>query len=241
MSDSQIPRIYGEKEIGRILKRATQLQHKEPTAPAAGLTLSDLEDIASEAGIDLASLRRAAREVDAGRDGGSVWRTLVGDDLAVVREIELEGELPDIGFERILAAVQLVSKDHGQPALLGRTLTWRAESANKTRTIQMVVSVRDGRTLIRFEENLGQLAAGLFGGTVGGGGVGFGIGLGLPFAVEVLGSGLFAVAAPFAAMGLSYVVARAIYRNIVARRSRAADEIFDRAVTEAREAIASEG
>jgi hypothetical protein len=120
-------------------------------------------------------------------------------------------------------------------------LTWRAESANKTRTIQMVVSVRDGRTRIRIEENLRQLAAGIFGGTVGGGGVGIGIGMGIPVGLEVLGSGLFAAVAPVAVMGLAYIGARAVYRNIVARRGRVLDEIFDRAVAEARGAIASEG
>ena len=62
-----LPRVYGEKEIGQILKRATDLQHEEPSAPsAAGVTLAELEDIAAEAGIDPVYLRRAAMEVDSG-------------------------------------------------------------------------------------------------------------------------------------------------------------------------------
>jgi len=47
---NKLPRVYREKEIGQILKRATDLQHEEPTAPAAaGMTLAELEEIAAEA------------------------------------------------------------------------------------------------------------------------------------------------------------------------------------------------
>ena len=232
-----LPRVYGDKEIGRILKRATDLQHREPSAPAAGLTLEELEEIAAEAGIDPRYLRRAALEVDARIHEGSMWTTVVGDDLMLVREIELAGELPDSGFERIVTAIQTQSREHGQPSLLGKTLTWRAETANKSRTIQIVVSARDGHTLIRLEENLTQLAAGLFAGTTAGFGIGVGVGVGLPIALEVIGSVLFAVAAPVGIVGISYIASRAIYREVVRRRNRAIDDLFDRAVAEARASI----
>ena len=64
---TDLPRLYGEKEIGQILERAAELQHDEPPAPSAGsMTLQELEAIAAEAGIDPAYLRRAALEVDIG-------------------------------------------------------------------------------------------------------------------------------------------------------------------------------
>lgn len=236
MSDSRLPRLYGEKEIGRILKRATDLQHREPSAPAAGVTLAELEDIAAEAGIDPRYLRRAALELDTSRDA-SVWTRVVGDELRLVREVTLEGELPQEGFERIVAAIQAQAHEHGQPSLLGRTLTWRAETANKSRTIQIVVSARDGGTQVRLEENLTQTAAGLFAGSTAGFGLGLGLGVGLPIGMEVIGSVLFAVAAPIGMVATSYVAARAIYRQIVKRRTRAIDDLFQRVVEEARASI----
>ena len=236
---SHIPRVYGEKEIGKLLKRATELQYEEPTAPpAAGVTLAELEEIAAEAGIDPTYLRRAALEIESGVADGSFWAGVVGDELMLVREITLQGELPDIGFERIVAAIQMQSHEHGQPSLLGRTLTWRAETVNKSRTIQIVVSTRDGSTQIRLEENLTQMAAGLFAGTMAGFGIGAGLGIGLPIGIEVLGSVLFSVAAPLGIMGISYIGSRAIYRAIVRRRNRAINELFNRTVSEARDCIA---
>ncbi len=48
-----LPRVYGDKEIGQILKKATELQAREPSAPSSsGLTLQELEEVAVEAGID---------------------------------------------------------------------------------------------------------------------------------------------------------------------------------------------
>ena len=237
---TNLPRVYGEKEIGRILKRATELQVEEPTAPTgAGITLKELEDIAAEAGIDPTYLRRAALEMDSGVHDRSFWAEVAGEEIVLVREVTLDGEVPDRGFEHIATTIQSVSREHGQPSLLGRTLTWRAETANKSRTIQIVVSSRDGHTRVRLEENLSQLAAGLIAGTTTGVGIGVGVGIGLPIGLEVLGSALFAVAAPLGMIGISYIASRAIYRAIVRRRNRAVNELFERTVAEARASIAS--
>lgn len=241
MNDSNLPRVYGDKDIGRILKRATELQHREPSAPAAGVTLSELEEIAAEAGIDPRYLRRAAHELDSGTGESTFWTTVVGDQLTIIREVTLEGELTDEGFERIAVAVQSQSKEHGQPSLLGRTLTWRAETANKSRTIQLVVASRDGRTEVRLEENLTQLATGLFAGVTTGFGLGVGLGVGLPIGLEVLGSVFFAAAAPVGMVALSYCGARLIYKAVVNRRSRAMDQLFDRVLQEARACIRTSG
>jgi len=44
--------------------------------------------------------------------------------------------------------------EFGQPSLLGRTLTWRAETSSKLRTMQLVVAPGNGETHIRLEERL---------------------------------------------------------------------------------------
>jgi len=240
MTDSnQLPKVYGDQDIGRILKRATELQHREPSAPPAGVTLAELEEIADEVGIDALYLRRAALELDSGVHDNSIWTKVVGDELVIVRELTIPGELEDDGFERIVATIQTHSREHGQPSLLGRTLTWRAETANKSRTIQIVVTSRNGRTQIRLEENLTQFAAGLFGGMTGGAGLGIGIGVGLPIGLEFLGSALFAVAAPLGFVGLTFIASRAIYRAAVKRRTRQVADLFDHVVVEATAAIAA--
>ncbi len=242
MSDStDLARIYGEKEIGRLLERATELQNAEPRAPAGGLTLAELEEIATEAGIDPRYLRRAALELDSSYGDASFWARVCGDELLLVREITLEGELADDGFERIVEAIQAGSREHGQPSLLGRTLTWRAETTTKMRTVQIVVTSRDGRTQIRLEEDLTQTATGWMAGLTAGGGVGIGMGVGMPIALEVIGSAALAVALPLGTVAIAFLGAREVYRRIVAQRRAAVGALFDRVVDEARRSIESGG
>lgn len=230
------PRVYGDEEIGRILKRATELQHREPKGGPTGITLAELEEIAAEAGIDPGHLRRAAMELETLPDNPTLWARLAGEELDLLREITLPGELDQAGFERVVTAIQAASREHGQPSLLGRTLTWRAESSSKTRATQIVVSSRDGETTIRVEEDLTQMASGIFGGVTAGAGVGIGVGLGVPIGLG-LGSVLFATAAPLASVALGYMASRALYRTIAGRRRRSVDGLFDLVVRETQAGI----
>lgn len=223
------PRRYDEAEVGKILKRATEIQESQraPRSTGGGMSLGELEEIAREVGIDAEHLRRAARELDMRAPGGGPVEELVGGPLSLIRERTVAGEIAEEGFEAVVVELQRMDEAHGQPSLLGRTLTWRSETASKTRTLQVVVSSRNGRTEIRAEERLHQFASGLFGGTVAGGGLGVGLGVGLPVGIEVLGSTLFAVAFPLGIIGLSYLASRAIYRQIVQRRIRHLEDLMD--------------
>lgn len=234
------PRLYGEKEVDKILKRATELQRELPSRSAAsgGLSLTELEEIAVEAGIDPARLRQAAMELESGALGPEGWAKLTGEQLTLVREAVIPGEIPDSGWERVVTVVQQTSREHGQPSLLGRTLTWQAETANKTRSILLVVSARDGETHIRIEERLHQFAGGLFGGILGGVGGGIGLGAGLPMGMA-LGSVLLAVLFPVGVLGLSYLGSKEIYRAVVKGRRKVVSQLMDRVSAEVTAAIAS--
>ena len=228
-----LSRVYGDKEIGQILKRATELQEQEPSAPSSsGLTLPELEEVAIEAGINPRFLRRAALELGTGPTDPDFWTKVVGDELMLHRETTVPGELSDDGFERVASVIQIGTREQGHPSLLGRSLTWHAETANKTRSVQVTVTSRDGQTHVRLEENLNQLAGALFGGTVGGFGIGFGVGLGLPLGLGFFGSALVATAFPIGVVGLSFIGARQIYRAVTKSRRRVMSELFDKILAE---------
>ncbi|HSM06965.1 MAG TPA: hypothetical protein VK858_20225 [Longimicrobiales bacterium] len=235
---NKLPRRYDENEVARILKRATEIRQERAARELAsdGLTLDELEEIAREADIDVGHLRQAALEMDSGELQGGVLSRMAGERLTLVREISLPGEMDPEGYEPVVAAAQALAQDHGTVALLGRTLTWRVESRNKTRSTQVVVSVRGGETRIQVEENLHQMAAGLLGGTTFGAGAGIGLGVGLPVAISA-GAGLLAVAVPAATMGVAFLGARQIYRHVVARRRRALAELLETVADVAREHI----
>jgi hypothetical protein len=235
----QLPRLYDEREVGKILERATEIQRREPARAAAshGLTMAELEEIGLEAGIDAKHLRRAALELDTGEIESSLGTRLVGEQTTLALESTVPGEIPEEAFERVVLVIQRVAKEHGQPSLLGRTLTWRAETPSKMRTMQVTVSARRGETHVRVEERLHQFASGLFGGVVGGVGGGVGMGVGIPIGMEVLGSALFAVAAPLGVVALSYLGCREIYRIVVKRRRAALANIIDQIRDTVEEAV----
>ena len=65
MSDK---RIYTDKEISAVLKRATELQGAQgPAGGTSGLSLDELEQIAAEVGIDPNYVKAAALELEEGR------------------------------------------------------------------------------------------------------------------------------------------------------------------------------
>jgi hypothetical protein len=231
MTDDPTPRrLYDEEEIRRILERATELQRDEPTglSRSRGMDLAELEEIAREAGIDPAHLRRAARELDTRTGEEGPWDELLGGPVEIILERTLPGEIGEDDFETLAFEIQRAYDTHGQPSLLGRTLTWQAESASKTRSLTVVVASRGGETTIRIEERLHQFASGLFVGTIAGMGGGVGVGVGVPVGTAVLGSALFAVAFPVGVIGLTYVGVRAIYRHTVARRRRVLEDLLER-------------
>lgn len=241
MTDSPKPlRTYDEKEIARILERATELQRSESATPSSGgMTLAELEDIATEAGIDVGLLRRAALEMDAGVAEPGVWSRLLGAEIKVIRETIVAGEVPMRALEDLVPLIQSSVSGHGQPTLMRRTLTWQGGSSQSGRTLRVVVSAREGETTIRVEEDLTQMAGGLFGGVGGGVGFGVGFGAGMPLGLAVLGSPAFALAFPAAFLGLTYMGVREAYRRIVRGRRRAVDDLFGRLVGEVQDAVAS--
>jgi len=70
-SNPNSSRRYTDEEVRKLLKRASELESQGGTLPAPieGPTLSDLEAIASEAGINPTLVRQAARELDTPSSG----------------------------------------------------------------------------------------------------------------------------------------------------------------------------
>ena len=222
-------RLYGDREIGMILKRATELQDIAPEPSPKGLSLPELEEIAVEAGIDPRHLRRAAAEVEAGTPASGLTAAFLGTSPTISLERVIPGEIAEEVFELLVPAIQHVDiGGQGVPSLFGRTLTWRSNTVSNTRSLQLTVASRDGVTQIRIEEQLHGFAGGLFGGLVGGGGAGIGVGVGVGVGVDVLGSVLFSVAFPLGVIGGCYLIARSIFGATVRRRQRTLHGLMER-------------
>ncbi len=234
------PRRYNEDEVSRLLKRATELQKSRASSPdPSGLTLAELEDVALEAGIDPGLLRRAAEELDTDTGPLEGWGPkLAGAPTRVVLERTLSFEAPESVFAQLVPAIQIAADSPGHASQVGRALTWHSQNPQNPRTLQVIVTVQPGQTLIRIEERYGGLAGALFGGIMGGVGGGVGMGLGGALA-GILGSAAVAVVFPTAVIGGSYLIARAAFTAAVRKRGRRLRQLLDSLEEQLR--VAAEG
>lgn len=239
---SQHPsRRYNEKEVATIIKRASELQQLESTAESTtGMSLAELEQVAREAGLDPSLVRRAATDLDT-RVSDEKPSPFVGAPTNLVLERTIDGEVPVDEYETIVLEIQRELGGVGQASTLGRTLVWTMQGVARrrvsTRTVQVTVAPRNGRTTIRMEEALGQLAGGLFGGLMGGlGGGSSGIAMGI--GMGVFHSGAVAAGLIGGMVTGSYLLARTIFGRMVRDRgdrmqrlmSRLADHVAATAV-----------
>lgn len=232
MADLPVTRRYNEKEVSRLLKRAGELQRSERSVPSpTGLTLAELEEIAAEAGLDIASLRRAATEIESSGPGGSssLGLKVAGAPTRLLLERTLPFEATDQAFEELVPVIQVGTDAPGQLSQVGRTLSWNSQSQANPGALTILVSARKGETLIRIEERFANLAGGLFGGVLGGAGGGLGIGAGGAIAAALGGGALF-VAIPAVVVGGVFTGVRTIFRTVVNRRKRTLDSLMDRII-----------
>jgi hypothetical protein len=224
---SELPvRRYNEKEVSRLLKRASELQRSSPRAATpAGLTLKELEDIAREAGLDVGMLRQAANELERSPVESSVAEKLAGAPSRIVVELTLPYEADETQFASLLPAIENAFGAGGHVGQVGRTFTWSTGQRNSGRTGQVRVGVGRGETQIRIEEAYGALMGGLFGGVLGG--VGGAVGLGAAPAVGMaLGLPVLAVGLPILVIGGSYWGLRTGFRGYVTRRRRTLEQLL---------------
>lgn len=219
------PRRYTEKEVGLILKRATELQRAEPSArDPSGLTLRELEEIAVEAGIDARMLQRAARDIES-HAPSNIGDRLAGAPTRIQLERVVPGEYPADKLGELVPVIQVATAGQGQASAVGKTLTWSSRTDGNTTAQQVLVAANQGETLIRIEERYSGLAGGLFGGIMGGvGGIGLGAGGALGGS---LGSVALGIGFPILFIGGSYWLARTIFAAQVNKRRRAAESMMD--------------
>ncbi len=225
-------RRFDDREVGLIIQRAGELQKTEVSRrDSGGMSLAELEQVAREAGLDPALVRRAALEIDAPPAPKS--SLLAGAPTRLLYEVSFDGELSVDEYEPLVAEIRRSVGEPGMVGTLGRTLTWSAADTGfgrhrgRRRQLSITVTPRQGRTTLRIEESLSQLAGGVFGGMVGGfgggaSGMGFGLGMG------VLHSAAAATGIVGGILLVSYAGARGLFSVLARRRKNQLEQLRDR-------------
>ncbi|HMI57176.1 MAG TPA: hypothetical protein VK511_03960, partial [Gemmatimonadaceae bacterium] len=155
-----------------------------PASATSGIAMDRVRDSAVEAGISREHVDRAAEELGLVRGVRRGTRVeapsaplvrrpiltpLFAAPFRLREEADIEGEIAPTDYELIVESIRETLHDEGAVSSFGRTLTWSSRiESRKGRNVSVTLSPRNGRTRIRIDERLGQLAGGLYGGIVGG-------------------------------------------------------------------------
>jgi hypothetical protein len=213
MDDAPDPRDrrYADAETSLILRRAAELQGTAPDP--AGPTLSDLEQVAGEAGIEPRYVRQAAAELTPGPRGTA------GASGVLRLQRVVPGEIGASAVDGLLEEIRAATGMAGHASMLGRGFTWASGVAghpSPPRAITVSVTALDGTTVIRVDESLEQVASTFVG-------MGLASALAGSFGGVALAGGspsLGVIAAAVAWAGGSALAALQMHRRTAARHQR---------------------
>jgi hypothetical protein len=196
-------RRYGDREVRLILKAAADLQRRaaEDASSAGGMSLSELEQVASEAGIDPALIRRAAADLDVPSPRDRPNRFL-GSPTEIIVERTTDVPLDPENFDRMLDVVRATTRAVGEVSTVGRQFGWKGRLHDAKTDVS--ISAGEARTTFRVRIALDELAVGHFmlKGTM------FGVGGGLGTAALASSLGFFAPIVGLGVAGTGYLWAR---------------------------------
>lgn len=118
-------RLYDDAEIAEILERATAAQQGlAPVESASGLSLEQIQDIASEVGIDPNRIADAAKSLELRATALPAQRFL-GAPVTVSRVVPIERPLTDQEWLRLVTDLRATFGARGQLESYGPLRTWR--------------------------------------------------------------------------------------------------------------------
>ncbi len=140
-------RVYTDKEISAVLKRAAELQRTQGPGATSGLSLDELEQIAADVGIDPEFVKTAALELEEGRTDETSYHVL-GGPTSIDLERVVEGEMTDEKWEEAVGEIRRVFEAAGDVGQLGSTREWILRDQTGER-VHVTVAPQGKNTRIR--------------------------------------------------------------------------------------------
>jgi hypothetical protein len=224
-------RRYSENEFALILRKAFELQDRQPggavTGPADGLSLHEIQAIAREIGLDAALIERAAAEVPATAE--SARARFFGGPQNYRLEYTARGELSREGLSRVVDTIRRSTGHQGKLEEALGSLEW--QTVGELSQIHVTVNPHGGETSVQIVADRGAAGAVLFMVPIVVGAVGIGVTGAILEPTSVAGIAAV-VAGPLAA---AFLTARTIWatttrgfrkklRNLMDAASRSIDE-----------------
>jgi serine/threonine protein kinase len=238
-------RKYRPDEIEAIVNRAAELEVSNPTS-SGSMTIGGVEQIARDVGIPAALVRKAertllrthSRESPLEQPKNNFW---AGGPTRMLFERVVDGELDERDYSEVVDEIRRCLKEVGQVSQLGRSFTWVLNKGDSgIRNVEIVISIRSGKTRILVQENFSKMLGAIYGGIGGGmGGGGLGPMMGIMFGALNMPGEAAALFIP-AWLVLVGATARTSYHYAVKRREKVLSEVADRLASLATELIGQE-
>jgi serine/threonine protein kinase len=240
-------RRYRPDEIDEIVKRASELEASNPTT-SGSMTIGGVESIARDVGISPTLIRSAAKSIEPRTTSREIasnapqpattLNRVMGGPTRLRLDRVIEGELDESDYLALVDEIRRTIQNVGQVSQLGRSFTWTlSRGASGGRDLEIAVSIRSGRTHIAIQENLVNLAGGIWGG-VGGGMGGGGMGPILGTLIGGMHAPELAIVVVPAWLAVTFVTARTSYRLMTRRRYKTLEALIDRLASITAELIA---
>ena len=139
-------RRFTDREVALVLRKASELEESVGTGEGGGLSLADLEQIATEVGISREVLDRAVAALDSKTGGNPFARGQLVQQ--VIRAVE--GELSEKAVSELIQHVDGASDQVGVVSEALGSIQWTAR--DRFRTTQVSISPSEGETRIRVIE-----------------------------------------------------------------------------------------
>jgi len=162
MSDPNDQRRYSDEEFAVILRTASEgVEGPAQSTPSrSGLTLPEIQDIASEVGIDPAQVTRAAALLPLAET--STLMTLIGGGPRYRMEYTVQGVIPVEELGRVVEVARTTAGTHGETREVLGGVEWTGSTG--TTGYGVSVTPRGGRTHLQASTNHTEILAGIYGG-----------------------------------------------------------------------------
>jgi predicted Ser/Thr protein kinase len=180
--------LVSDTEAQAVWKRAAELQaetgvHARPAqvrlvrneddrARTSGFRVDDIRDAGREAGIDTQFLNQALAErglvprpaMTSPAEQPSLW---AGVPLDMTRRVEIEGEIQQRDFARLLRILRVGTGQHGTTMAQKRELAWRCDSSGYALDVSIVPA--EGTTTVHMKKSVRRMAVKMLTATIAAG------------------------------------------------------------------------
>ncbi len=211
-------RLYTEKEISKILKRAGEIQASEREKVTVGLSLEEIQHLAEEVGLEPDIIANVAETIDIDQEEES---TSFFDSLLMPTKLNIDhiiqGEIKEEDWPEVITLMEQITGKGGTSNKMGKLYEWICETNNTTQKLSMIPS--EEQTKMIYNGSFAKLAMSW---TIP---IMVNVGFWVIF-LGMLNWGLIGIPLGLAAVFISYLVILRGFKNYLRKKSRSVKNAF---------------